>query len=143
MTQLIYSALPQPRRPLLSVHPEMNVAECIDIMVKENVGALVVQEGAKLIGILSERDLVRGSLKKNFDLHKTKVSELVYKDVSILNLYDPLDKAMETITKTKRRHILVTEHDKLIAILSIGDLLFYLLEDKTKVIEHLENYIHS
>lgn len=143
MTQLIYSALPQPRRPIIYVHPEMKVSECIKIMAQENIGALVVQEGKKLVGIIGERDIVRGSMQEGFDFHQTKVADLLWSDVSILDLFEPLEKAMETITKTKRRHVLVSEQGNLVAILSIGDLLFHLLEDKTRVIEHLENYIYS
>ncbi|WP_232220691.1 CBS domain-containing protein [Legionella tunisiensis] len=63
--------------------------------------------------------------------------------MSVLNLFDPIEDAMETITKTKRRHVLVAEQGNLVAILSIGDLLFHLLEDKTRVIEQLESYIHT
>lgn len=143
MAQLIYSALPQPRRPIVYVHSKLSVAQCIDIMNKQNIGALVIRDEDKLIGLVSERDIVRALLHQNFDLHKTTAQEIAYTKVSILELSDPLEKAMEVITNTKRRHVLIAEEGELIAILSIGDLLFYLLEDKMRVIEQLENYIHT
>lgn len=143
MTQLIYSALPQPRRPLVSVPPVVSVAQCIDMMTKQNIGALVVLDEDKIIGIVSERDIVRASVKKDFDLYKTTALDVAYSDFAVLNLNDPVELAMEVITSTKRRHVLVSEEGELVAILSIGDLLFFLLEDKTRVIEQLENYIHT
>ncbi|MBA3536195.1 MAG: CBS domain-containing protein [Tatlockia sp.] len=143
MTQLIYSALPEPRRPLVSVPPVVSVSQCIDMMTKQNIGALVVLDEDEIIGIVSERDIVRASLKKDFNLYTTTALDVAYSDFSVLNLNDPVERAMEVITSTKRRHVLVSEEGDLVAILSIGDLLFFLLEEKTRVIEQLENYIHT
>lgn len=143
MTQLIYSALPQPRRPLVSVPPVVSVSQCIAMMTNQNIGALVVLDEEKIIGIVSERDIVRATIKKDFDLYKTTALEVAYPEFSILNINDPVELAMEIITMTKRRHVLVADNGELVAILSIGDLLLFLLEDKTRVIEQLENYIHS
>jgi CBS domain-containing protein len=143
MTQLIYSALPHPRRPIVYVQSGISVAQCIDRMTKQNIGALVVRDDDVLIGMVTERDIVRAILKSDFDLQMTTAMDIAYTDVSILNITDPLEKAMEVITNTKRRHVLVEEEGNLVAILSIGDLLFYLLEDQTRVIEQLENYIHT
>ena len=144
MADLIYSALPQPRRPILYVHPDISVAQCIDIMIKENIGALVVcDDDNKLIGMVTERDIVRNCLQIGSDIHNTTAGQVVFTDVSVLDILDPVEDAMEVITQTKRRHILIAEQGELIAILSIGDLLFHILEDKTRVIEQLENYIHT
>ncbi|MBA2711895.1 MAG: CBS domain-containing protein [Tatlockia sp.] len=143
MTQLIYSALPQPRRPLVSVPPVVSVSQCITMMTNQNIGALAVLDEEKIVGIVSERDIVRASIKKNFDLYTTTALEIAYPDFSVLDLNEPVELAMEVITKTKRRHVFVSDDGELVAILSIGDLLFFLLEDKTRVIEQLENYIHS
>ena len=143
MTQLIYSALPQPKRPIVYIHSKVSVSQCVDMMTKQNIGALVVRDNDELIGMLSERDIVRACVDPAFDLFKTTAGDIVFADVSVLNLNDPLELAMEVITKTKRRHVLVAEEGELVAILSIGDCLFHLLEDKTRVIEQLENYIHT
>lgn len=144
MADPIYSALPLPRRPISYINPDISVAQCIDIMIKENIGALVVCDSDnKLIGMVTERDIVRGSLQAGFDIHNTTAAEIVYTAVSVLDVFDPVEEAMEVITQTKRRHVLVAEQGELIAILSIGDLLFHILEDKTRVIEQLENYIHT
>lgn len=145
MADLIFTALPQPRRPILYIHPYITVTQCVEMMTKSNVGALVVLDdsNANLLGIVTERDIVRACLLKKLDPEKTTATDILFSNVSVLNLYDPVEKAMEVITKTRRRYVLVEEQGNLIAMLSIGDLLFHLLEDKTRVIEQLENYIHT
>lgn len=143
MAHLIYSVLPQPRRPIVFVDSKLSVADCIEMMSKQDIGALVVQEGDKLRGIISERDIIRSCMRRGLDPTTTRAEDVIGPEFSILNLFDPVEKAMEVITQTKRRHVLVAEEGKVIAILSIGDLLFHLLDDKMRVIEQLENYIHT
>eukprot|EP01012_Entosiphon_sulcatum_P033960 TRINITY_DN43012_c0_g1_i1.p1 TRINITY_DN43012_c0_g1~~TRINITY_DN43012_c0_g1_i1.p1 ORF type:complete len:161 (+),score=15.79 TRINITY_DN43012_c0_g1_i1:50-484(+) len=143
MAHLIYSALPQPRRAIVYVNPRVTVAQCIDLMIKENIGAIVVFEGKQLMGIVSERDIIRSCIQKALDPNQATAADVVYDNVRVLNLFDPVEKAMETITETKRRHVLIEENGEIVSLLSIGDLLFHLLEDKARVIEQLENYIHT
>jgi CBS domain-containing protein len=144
MTHPIFSALPQPRRLILFISPETSVDECVKIMTDEDIGALVIRgSNGDLLGIVSERDVIRSCLHRGLDPHATVAREIAYTAVSVLNLFDPVEKAMEVITQTKRRHVLIEDKGEIIAILSIGDLLFHLLEDKTRVIEQLENYIHT
>ena len=143
MTQLIFSALPQPRRPIVSVPSMVSLSQCVDMMTKQNIGALLVRDEETIVGILAERDIVRACLRPDFDLYKTTALDVVCTEFSVLNSNDPLEEAMEVITNTKRRHVLVAEEGEVVAMLSIGDILFYVLEDKTRVIEQLENYIHT
>lgn len=143
MAHLIYSVLPYPRRAIIFVEPELSVESCVELMIAQNIGALVVRDGNKLIGMVTERDVVRKCVHQNLDSRQTTAGDIAYEDVSILQSNDPVEKAMETITMTKRRHVLVADDGELIAILSIGDLLFHMLDDKSRVIQHLENYIHS
>ncbi|CEK10209.1 CBS domain-containing protein [Legionella hackeliae] len=139
----IFSALPQPRRPVTFIKPDTSVAECVKRMTENDIGALVVRDDKHLIGIVSERDVIRSCLNKGLNPDTTTAGDIAYTAVSVLNLFDPVEKAMEVITQTKRRHVLILEQEELVAILSIGDLLFHLLEDKSRVIEQLENYIHT
>lgn len=143
MAELIYSILPQPRRPIVYVHSKVTLAECIKMMTEQDIGALVVQDGGALIGMVTERDIVRSSMRYDLDLQKSTAGDIAFTDVSVLELFDPVEKVMKVMTQTKRRHVLVSENGEIIALLSIGDVLFYLLEEKTRVIEHLEKYIHS
>ncbi|MFI4962913.1 MAG: CBS domain-containing protein [Legionellales bacterium] len=144
MAHLIHSVLPMPRRNVVSIHPDDTVKKCINLMSEHNIGALVVVDNEKqLIGIVSERDIIQYCLHKGFNLNKAKASDIVYKEVTVLSPHDIVEKAMQAMIETKRRHVLIREHGELVAILSIGDLLFHLLEDKARVIEQLENYIHT
>jgi CBS domain-containing protein len=144
MADLIHSVLPMPPRKIVFIAPEETIKRCIDIMAECKIGALVVvDEDNKLIGIVSERDILFSCLHKGFDIKTAKVSDVVYTNVTVLSPHDVVEKAMQAMTDTKRRHILIREKDEYIAILSIGDLLYHILEDRARVIEHLENYIHT
>jgi CBS domain-containing protein len=143
MANLIHSILPQPRRPIAYIHPDVSVAQCVAMMVQDNIGALVVTDDENILGIVSERDIVRALVHKGLSPVSTTVSDVLCAAITILKSSDTVEQAMEAMTYTKRRHILVSEEGKIIAILSIGDLLFNLLEDKARVIEQLENYIHT
>lgn len=143
MTQLIRSILPSPRRPISFVHPDVSVLKSVNIMVGENIGALVVQTDENILGIASERDIVRELVNKGLCPDNTKISEVMCSSINILDLSDSVEHAMEVITSTKRRHLLGREGEEIVAIISIGDLLFHLLEDRLYTIKQLENYIYT
>ncbi|MCE0724314.1 MULTISPECIES: CBS domain-containing protein [Legionella] len=145
MADLIHNALPRPKREIIYIHPDDSVKKSIDMMTEYDVGALVVVDNDnQLVGIVSERDIVRSCLHKCINLETGKVSDVVYRDVTILSPNDVVEKAMQAMTATKRRHVLIRdENNEFVAILSIGDLLYHILEDKLHVIEQLENYIHT
>lgn len=145
MADLIHSVLPDPRREIAYIHPEEPIRKCVDLMTSLDIGALVVvDKNNNLVGMVSERDIVRSCLHQCVDLEKGTVAEVVYKEVTILSPNDVVEKAMQAMTSTKRRHVLIRdEQGKFIAILSIGDLLYHILEDKSRIIEHLENYINT
>jgi CBS domain-containing protein len=144
MAHLIHSVLPVPPRKIVYIHPKDPLKDCIKIMVENDIGALVVvDDNNQLVGIVSERDVMRSCFNKGLDTEKATASDVVFTKVSILSPHDAVEKAMQTITETKRRHILIREDGELLAILSIGDLLYHLLEDRARVIEHLENYINT
>lgn len=144
MAYLIHSVLPIPPRPIVTVRPEETVKQCIELMTQNNIGALVViDHKGKLIGMVTERDVIRSCLQTDLDPHTAKASDIAFKEVTVLSPQDVIEKAMQAMTTTKRRHVLIRDKDEFIGILSIGDLLYYMLEDKARVIEHLEHYIHA
>ena len=143
MAYLIHSVLPMPRRSIVFINPNFSVVDCINLMALRDIGALVVKEGDTLIGMVTERDIIRSCFALHLNQQETTAGDIACKNVSILDVNDSVEKAMETMTATKRRHILIEENKKLVAILSIGDILFHLLDDKARIIEHLENYIYS
>jgi len=143
MAHTLHSILPSPRRPISYVYPDVHVSQCVNMMIEENIGALVVIDDENLLGIVDERDIVRSLVYKGLSPDSSKVSDILCADVAVLKLSDTVDMAIDVITRTKRRHILVAEDDQLIAIVSIGDILSKLIEDKLQTIEHLKNYIHT
>jgi CBS domain-containing protein len=143
MTDLIYNILPNPRRPIVYIKPDLKVSDCVKLMLDNDIGALVVHDGDRLIGMVSERDVVRNCVYLGLDPNLATAGEIAYAEVSVLPSNDAVEKAMETITRTKRRHLLVSENGELIALLSIGDVLYHVLEEKSRVIDHLETYITS
>ncbi len=143
MSNLIYSILPNPAREIVYVHPDVSVEQCLDIMIKRNIGALVVTDDDNLLGILSERDIIHGLSRYAASVLTSNASDILCAAVAVLNPSDTVETAMAIMTETKRRHVLIAEEGKLIAIVSIGDVLLSLLGDNARVIQHLENYIHQ
>lgn len=145
MADLIHSVLPMPRRNIVYIHSNDSVKKCINMMNDLDIGALVVVDNNNnLVGMVSERDIVRSCLHQCVDLDTAKVSDVLYKEVTILSPHDLIETAMEAMTATKRRHVLIRdENNEFVAIISIGDLLYHLLDNKSRVIEQLENYIHT
>lgn len=143
MAHLLYNILPIPRRPIVTIHPDITVAQCCQLMQSHNIGALVVTDDDNLIGLVSERDIVRQCLCQNMDIQTATAAEIAYANVSILEVHDTVETAMQVITETRRRHLLVRELGQIVGLVSIGDLLYYMLDEKTRMIQHLEDYIHS
>lgn len=143
MSNLIYSILPDPPREIVYVHPDVSVAQCVEIMVNRSIGALVVTDDDNLLGIVSERDIVWGLLNNGIELLNKPASDVLWAHVAVLKPSDTVETAMAVITETKRRHVLIAEEGKLITIVSIGDVLFSLLDEKSRVIEQLKDYIRQ
>ena len=144
MAYLIHSVLPVPPRKIIYIHPEDSVKKCIDLMLEFDIGALVVLDNDRqIVEMVTERDIVRSCLHQGLNPKTVKASDIAFSEVSILSPHDSVEKAMQVMTATKRRHVLIRNKGEFIAILSIGDLLYHLLEDKVRIIEHLENYIHN
>lgn len=143
MANLIHSILAEHNRSIVYVHPDVSITQCVDMMVRGNIGALVVMDDDNVLGLLSERDVIRSLVHKGLPPTSTKASDVMCAEFTMLSPNDTVETAMEAITHTRRRHLLIAESGKIIAILSIGDILFTTLDDKNRQIEHLQNYIHS
>lgn len=143
MSNLIYSILSQPPREIVYVHPDVSIAQCVDLMMTRKIGALVVTDDDNLLGIVSESDIIYGLKRYGERLLTQTASDILCAKVAVLKPSDTVETAMAIITETKRRHVLVGEAGKLIAIVSIGDVLLSLLGDKSRVIQALENYIQQ
>lgn len=143
MSNIIYSILPNPVREIVYIHPDVSVQQCVEVMSRHHIGALVVTDDQNLLGIVSERDIINGLLVYGEGLLKRPASDILWANEMVLKPTDTVETAMAVMTETKRRHILVGEAGKILTILSIGDLLFSILKNKTAEIQQLEKYIQK
>lgn len=127
---------------LISIGPDARVFEALKLMAENEIGALVVLDGTKLVGILSERDYARKVILKGKSSHDTPVREIMTDKVITISPGQTVEDCMAIMTNKRFRHLPVTEGDRLIGVLSIGDLVKEVIADQEETIKQLESYIH-
>lgn len=128
---------------IYSVGPDAMVFEAISEMARKEVGALVVLEEGKLTGIISERDYARKVILKGKASRDTPVRDIMSTRVVCVSPERKVDECMAVMTENRIRHLPVLEGEKVVGVVSIGDLVKSIIEDQKFVIEQLENYIGS
>src|ERR1700746_2352757 len=123
-----------------SIRPNAMVIAAIRLMDEKNIGALPVVDNGKLVGIVSERDYMRKVILKGRSSKDTPVSDIVTKQVLTVNPTNSVTECMRIMTKRRVRHLPVLEGTDLVGILSIGDVLNWLLSAQKATIENLERY---
>ncbi len=139
--KLVKHLLDAKGRHIISVSPDSSVLEAIKIMADKNIGALVVMQDDKLAGIVSERDYARKVIVKGRSSKSTQVAEIMTADVTTTSSDQTVDECMAMMTEMRIRHLPVVEDDRVIAMISIGDLVQAIIADQKEEIEHLEHYI--
>src|SRR5215471_7025492 len=124
-----------------SVGPNAMVGDVIRLMDEKNVGALPVVNKDSLVGIVSERDCTRRVILQGKSFKETPVSDIMTRQVLTVTPMESITECMEMMTANRVRHLPVLEETKLVGILSIGDVLKWLLSAQTATIDHLESYI--
>lgn len=130
-------------RIIFSVEKSTSVLEGLQLMMKENISALLIIENGKLEGIFTERDYARKIILKGRSSKDTPISETMTADLITVSPNDGIDHCMQVMTKMHIRHLPVMENDRLAGMISIGDLVRFVIEDQKKTIQQLENYINS
>jgi CBS domain-containing protein len=121
--------------------PDASVYDALKLMANKNVGALLVLEAGKLVGIISERDYARMTiLKENFSM-ATPVSEVMTQKVIGVRPEQTIEECMALMTDKRIRHLPVFADDQLVGIVSIGDVVKAIISHQEFIIEQLENYI--
>lgn len=124
-----------------SMPPDTMVLEALRLMAEKNVGAVLITEQDKLVGIFSERDYAREVVLKGRSSADTKVSELMVKKVVYVAPNDRLKQCMALMTDKRVRHLPVLNDGQLIGIISIGDIVKQVISDQEFKIRELEKYI--
>lgn len=126
-----------------AIAPQATVYEALQIMADKNIGALLVIDKGQLVGIFSERDYARKVILKGKSSKKTSVGELMTSKVYSLTPEKTVEECMALMTATRSRHMPVFEKNKLIGVVSIGDVVNAIISDQQITIRDLEKYITS
>jgi CBS domain-containing protein len=125
-----------------SVLPEASVADAIFAMNQANIGAVVVVEQEKVVGIFTERDVLRKVCFRSLeDMKLTKVSEIMTTAVITGTPETTVEEAAAFFTEKRCRHLPIIEHDKLVGLISSGDVTKWIIEQQKTEIDHLSGYI--
>jgi len=126
-----------------SIGPDETVYDAMQLMAANNIGALLVINNGKLVGILTERDFSRKSYMLNKPVKDTLVKEMMTRQVAYVDPDYTSQDCMALVTEMRVRHLPVLENDQVIGIISIGDLVKDAISEHEFIIHQLERYIYD
>ena len=130
-------------RDVWSIHPDSSVFDAIQLMASRDVGALVVVEDDRPVGIFTERHYARNVILKGKSSPKTPTRDIMTTDVICARPEQTIEQCMAVMTDKRVRHLPVLDQESLVGIVSIGDLVKSIIADQNFAIEQLEHYIRG
>ena len=128
---------------VVSVSPEAKVIDALRVMAEREIGAVLVVDNDRLVGVMSERDYARKVILKGKSSQDTYVREIMTERVVYVRPQQTVPECMALMTNKRVRHLPVLEGDRLIGVLSLGDLVKETISEQQFIIQQLENYIRG
>ncbi|WP_374500062.1 CBS domain-containing protein [Pseudoxanthomonas sp.] len=137
--QLLGSKTPE----IFAVAPDASVLDAIKLMAEKGVGAVLAMQGARLCGIVSERDYARKVVLQGRSSSNTPVRDIMTAKVVTVRPDDSVDHCMQVVTEHRIRHLPVAQGEAIVGVISIGDLVKAVIEDQKVELDQLQRYIAS
>jgi signal-transduction protein with cAMP-binding, CBS, and nucleotidyltransferase domain len=141
LTGKVGSLIQKKGGPVWSLETTASVYEAIALMAEKEVGALPVLAGGELVGIVSERDYARKVILKGRSSKETAVTAIMSSPVVSVSPSQTVEDCMHIVTERRIRHLPVTEGGRIVGMISIGDLVNWVITEQQETIRHLETYI--
>ena len=129
------------QRAIYSVNPDDTIRQALEVMALHNIGALLVLQEQKLVGIFSERDYARKVVLKGKSSNDAKVSEVMTSKVITINTKQSIDQCMQIMTDNHIRHLPIVNDTQVMGLISIGDVVREMIAYQKSMIEQLQSYI--
>lgn len=127
---------------VISIRPDVPVLDALKLLADKDVGAVLVMDGPRLVGIISERDYARKVALKGKSSSDTPVSEIMTREVVFVTPAKTNEECMALMTEKRARHLPVIDNGRVVGVLSIGDLVKDAISEQQFIIDQLEHYIH-
>jgi CBS domain-containing protein len=141
VTGTIDAILAQKGTEIFSTSPDATVYEAIELMANKNIGALLVLDEGKLVGLISERDYTRKVMLCGKRSRETQVHEIMSSDLTVVHSREPVENCLRMMTDKRIRHLPVVDGETIRGVISIGDLVKWVIATQSAAIAHLEMYI--